>query len=235
MWLTIKRVFLKLIVKLPKIYFMKKLYLLLFAFVALSFSIISCKKTGPEGPPGIAGPQGPPGGSGATGPTGPTGPPGTANVVYSNWFSFTAAEWADTTMYSLDYKRAIKNVASLTQAVFDNGVILAYVRFALPNTNVNLLPYLQFYSDPQSYENHNAIINVGKLIYTFQNVVSGTIINYTPLTQYRFIIIPGGVLGGRTPGGAATYNGYTISQLQSMTYEQVAAMLKIPPSGSNTN
>ena len=209
--------------------------MLLFAVIALTFSIISCKKTGPEGPPGIAGPQGPPGGSGAIGPTGPTGPAGTANVVYSNWFSFTAAEWGDTTMYSLDYKRAIKNIVSLTQAVFDNGVVLAYVRFSLPNTNVNLLPFILYYSNTTSYENHNAIVNVGKLIYTFQNVVSGTIVNYTPLNQYRFIIIPGGVLGGRTANGTATYNGYTISQLQSMTYEQVAAILNIPASGSNTN
>ena len=209
--------------------------MLLFAFIALTFTIISCKKTGPEGPPGIAGPQGPAGGSGSTGPTGPQGPPGTANVVYSNWFSFTAAEWADTTMYGLDYKRAIKNVTSLTQSVFDNGVVLAYVKFSLPNTNINLLPYLLFYSNTTSYENHNAIVNTGRLIYTFQNVVDGTIINYTPSTQYRFIIIPGGVLGGRTASGVATYNGYTISQLQSMRYDQVAAILNIPESGSNTN
>jgi len=207
--------------------------MLLFAFTALTFSIISCKKTGPEGPPGIAGPQGPPGGSGTTG---PTGPPGTANVVYSNWFAFTAAEWGDTTMYSLDYKRAIKYVTSLTQGVFDNGVVLAYIRFASPNTNVNLLPNIIYYSNTTSYENHSLIVNVGKLIYTFQNVVSGTVTNYSPTTnQYRFIIIPGGVLGGRTANGGATYNGYTISQLQGMTYERVAAILNIPASGSNTN
>ena len=213
--------------------------MVLIAFIALTFTIFSCKKTGPEGPPGIAGPQGPPGGSGAagpTGPTGPTGPPGTANVVYSNWFAFTAAEWGDTTMYTLDYKRAIKNVTSLTQAVFDNGVVLSYIKFSSPNTNVNLLPSIIYYSNTTSYENHNVIVNVGKLIYTFQNVVSGTVTNYSPtVNQYRFIIIPGGVLGGRTVGGAPSYNGYTISQLQSMTYQQVAAILDIPASGSNTN
>jgi hypothetical protein len=139
-------------------------------------------------------------------------------------------------MYNMAFKRAIRPVTSLTQAVFDNETILAYLRFTSPNTNVNLLPTIQYYNNPQTFESHNTIFNVGKLIYTFQNVINGGIINYAPTAnQYRYIIIPGGVLGGRLVNGEATYNGYTVQQLQNMSYEVVANIFNIPVNGSNIN
>ena len=205
---------------------MRKFNHLLLVLSAFSFVIISCVKEGPEGPPGPTGPQGP-GGTGGT--------PGTANVIYSNWFSFAAAAWGDTTLYGLDYKRAIRTVTSLTQVILDNGTVLTYMKPGT-TTSVYLLPINLYYTNPQSYENHGTIIAVGKLIYTFQNVSNGVVGNFAPTSnQYRYILIPGGVLGGRLTNGESTYYGYTTQQLQNMSYEQVLEIFKVPANGTNIN
>ncbi len=49
--------------------------------------------------------------------------------------------------------------------------------------------------------------------------------------EYRYIIIPGAVSGGRLISGPAA--GYTIAQLKGMSYSQVSSMFKIPANGSN--
>jgi hypothetical protein len=48
---------------------------------------------------------------------------------------------------------------------------------------------------------------------------------------FRYVIIPGGVAGGRMTSGAAS--GYTIEQLRAMSYEEVLRKFNIPTNGSN--
>jgi hypothetical protein len=46
--------------------------------------------------------------------------------------------------------------------------------------------------------------------------------------QFRYVIIPGGVAGGRIANGQQTYFGYTSSQLKVMSYHDVCTLLNIP-------
>jgi hypothetical protein len=52
-------------------------------------------------------------------------------------------------------------------------------------------------------------------------------------TQFRYILISGSVAGGRGVDSEVTYGGYTLDQLKSMSYEEVAAAFQIPENGSN--
>lgn len=70
---------------------MKKVTLQIMAsvFVIMSIVLASCSKEGPAGPAGAQGPAGP---TGAQGPAGAKGDPGTANVIYSDWLDVTFNE-----------------------------------------------------------------------------------------------------------------------------------------------
>lgn len=205
--------------------------------------------TGPQGPTGatgVAGPQGPAGATGATGPqgpvgatgpqgpigaTGPQGPVGSANVIYSSWF--TIADWADTTLtLSGAVKRGIRNVTSLTQTIIDNGVILTYLRQAGSNTSgPNLLPFncvaCGLLGNPLVI---GALPQPAKIIFynAFFDGTPGLVINAAEL---RYILIPGGVVGGRFTSGPAA--GYTVAQVRAMSYAQVSSIFNIPQNGTN--
>jgi hypothetical protein len=209
----------------------------LFAFV---FILASCTKEGPEGPIGPQGPQGTPGSAGtvgltgATGSTGPTGPQGpvgpagaagTANVIYSAWFS--PAAWTPTTGFN-DFSFD-KTAPSLTQAAIDNGAVLGYVKITTETTVRPLSTTINTgITGLATYGFNLPAPNVVR--YTLTRASGGT---YTPLItdQFRYIIIPGAVAGGRMIGGAA--RGYSLEQLRQMSYEQVRTLLNIPVNGSN--
>jgi hypothetical protein len=223
---------------------MRKFRLLSLLLLAIAFIAVQCTKEGPEGPAGATGPQGPVGATGATGPagptgptgpqgpTGPTGPAGTANVIYSPWTNFVAGNWsAVQTIFSIDQRRYPITAPGCTQAIVDNGVVLAWVKFiGFPNTSY-LLPLAEnvYGGGIQHMQNINT---VGTITIRFFNnsgvgdpgVVSGN-------NQYRYVLIPGGVAGGRTAEKSAQINGqvYTESQLRAMSYAQVCSLLKIQP------
>ena len=219
---------------------MRKFRLLSLLLLAISFVIVNCTKEGPEGPVGATGAQGPAGNAGTTGPTGPAGPTGptgptgpvgpqgpagTANVIYSPWFSLS--NWHDSTMTDqglckVDYRDA----PGVTASVISTGVVLSY--FSQPgNTIANPLPWIVTSTNP------NILIGLrlspGRLVYynTQINSVAGGIV-LSSAYQLRYVIIPGGVAGGRgiTPGIGGTQ--YTEAQIRAMSYEQVCNLFKIP-------
>jgi Collagen triple helix repeat (20 copies) len=221
---------------------MRKFRLLSLLALAITFLAVSCTKEGPEGPAGATGAQGPQGGpgpagpigpigptgpAGPTGPTGPQGPAGTANVIYSNWFTFTAGEWADSNMTNIGLaKRAIRNVTSVTQAVIDNGVVLTYLLGPSSTQGPYLLPFVCT-GCSLPYPIFGSIPQPGKII--FYNIrIDGTP-GIVPNGSFRYIVIPGGVLGGRSAEKSAEINGrvYTESQLKAMSYAQVCSLLRI--------
>jgi len=218
---------------------MRKLRLLSLPLLAITFIIVSCTKEGPEGPVGATGPQGPPGtpgaagAAGAAGATGPAGPAGTANVIYSAWFNFTAANWGDSAMTNLGTaKRANKLAPGITQAILDNGLVLAYTKngnAAVIGAGPYLLPFI-IPGNPGIIVGHLPV--VGRLIYYNQttNNTGGVVVNTD--YQFRYIIIPGGVAGGRVMSGAAA--GYSVAELKAMSYSTIARMFNIPENGSNT-
>jgi hypothetical protein len=233
---------------------MRKIRLLSVLLLALTFVFVNCTKEGPEGPVGAQGPQGPPGSNGGVGPAGPTGPtgpqgpvgpagpqgpaglPGTANVIYSAWVSPPSSAWIDTTIgLPGPVKRALVTAPGITLGLLQNGVVLAYMAFtATTVARTYMLPttmstgiagqpplVMGFVTEP------------GKMIYYYGHM------NGTPTTlvfntnySFRYVLIPGSILGGRMTTGPAA--GYTEEQLKALPYEKICRMFNIPQNGSNT-
>ena len=227
---------------------MRKLRLLSLSFLAIAFIAASCTKEGPEGPVGAQGPQGPPGtpgangANGAAGPAGPQGPAGTANVIYSGWIAspttFSAAGWMDSLITTIGtVSRANFPAPSMTQAVLDQGLTLVYHTFAAPpalptgGANAQALPYNVGIGGGNFVE-VNYRPAVGRVIVFLHNVLPGTGgFGFLGGHYFRYIIIPGGVSGGRMISGAAA--GYTMNELKELSYEQVLKKFNIPREGSN--
>jgi hypothetical protein len=226
---------------------MRKLSLLSFLLIAFSFIIVSCTKEGPEGPVGPLGPQGPSGNTGTTGPAGPTGPTGpigpagptgpqgpqgatgTANVIYSAWIPDpTSANWADTTItfYGTNIRRRNITAPGITQAILDQGVVLSYVR---SGGVTYALPFLFAWGGGTVGVAGQPA--VGRLIYILYNPLTGDAppggLLFSGL-DIRYVIIPGGVSGGRAAGPGIGGTGYTAEELKAMPYQKVCALFNIP-------
>lgn len=216
---------------------MRKFSSLSLLILSVIFIAVSCTKEGPEGPVGAQGAQGPAGTPGATGAagapgsTGPAGPTGTANVIYSAWFSFSAADWADSSITNNgSAKRAIKLAPSLSAAVINQGVILSYLAFSAD-------PSQAFYTLPWTIPGPTPVIVgylpvTGKIVYYMVNL-NGSNPGFTPPTSFswRYVLIPGGVAGGKMMSGPA--QGMTVDQLKNLSYKEVARMYNIPSTGTN--
>jgi hypothetical protein len=231
---------------------MRKFRLLSLLLILFSFILINCTKEGPEGPAGATGAQGPAGSSGPAGPTGPTGPTGpagpigpagpqgpagTANVIYSAWTAEPANWGTDTSMSSLNggfAKRFIVNAPSLSQAILDNGLVVAYVRGTYSGNNPLVMPWSLPVSATTYVETgYRPALN--KMVYYFyipNNAFAanpfGAIGNNT---QFRYVIIPGAVSGGRGMNEKVVeinHQTYSETQIRSMSYSQLCSLLRIP-------
>lgn len=219
---------------------MRKMRVLSLLLFAIAFLAASCAKEGPVGPAGASGPQGPPGPGGATGPTGPigptgpqgpqgpAGPAGTANVIYSDWFAASTMTWADSTHTDFGtISRGNKAAPAVTAAVVDNGIVLSYYRSATSGTTQ--LPYI--FGLTTNLMQYNSILKTGTITYFVANQTTGIATGVIPTGDFRYVVIPGSVGGGRLMQGALA--GYSIDQLRNMSYEQVLQLFRIPASGSN--
>lgn len=193
--------------------------------------------TGATGPGGPAGPAGPAGSTGATGPQGPTG---TANVIYSAWLPtptvFGVAGWNDTALTTVGtVSRANFAAPAVTQAILDQGVTLVYHTFSTPlppsgTANAQPLPFNTNVAGTTILQvNHRPA--VGRIIFFVQNISNGTG-GFGLLGGHymRYVVIPGGVAGGRGTEKMAEIKGqlYTESELKSMSYSQICSLLSIP-------
>jgi hypothetical protein len=230
---------------------MRKLKLLSLLALAIIFLAISCTKEGPEGPTGAQGPQGPTGATGATGPTGPTGPQGpagptgpqgpvgSANVIYSAWVT-SPYNSRDTTIDGTCLRIRHIDAPSLSATILNQGVMITYFRVG------SIGPYqLPYTSDAGGATNTiNCIYNLQK-IFVYRHTLGscrftaadpGTapvLVNLPQSLEYRYILIPGAVGGGRMAGSEPTISsgpaaGYTAAQLKDMSYQQLCTLLKIP-------
>jgi hypothetical protein len=225
---------------------MRKLRLLSLSLLAITFITVSCTKEGPEGPVGAQGPQGPPGTTGAAGAAGSAGvngapgPPGTANVIYSGWLpsptTFGVAGWFDTSITTIGtVSRANFAAPSMSQAILDQGLTMVYHTFAASpavptgGANAQSLPYSTSVGVQIIEVNYRPA--VGRVIVFIKNLSATTSYGLLGGHYFRYIIVPGGVAGGRMMNGPAA--GYTVQQLQTMTYEQVLRTFSVPRDGSN--
>lgn len=223
---------------------MRKFRLLSLLALAFAFIAVSCTKEGPEGPAGATGPQGPVGANGATGPagpigptgpagatgaTGPQGPPGTANVIYSSWATSPFAT-RDTTVDGTLFKVTHINAPSLSQAILDQGVVLTYLRL----TGVVPVTVLPFASMAGGTTSIMATWNVLQKIFINRHTVNcnlaGCLLNISNAIEYRYVLIPGVVAGGRSAGVGGT--NYTPDQVRAMSYEQVCRIFNVPSAGA---
>jgi Collagen triple helix repeat (20 copies) len=221
---------------------MRKFKLLSLLALAITFLAVSCTKEGPEGPTGATGSQGPTGNTGPAGPTGPTGPTGpagptgptgpqgpagTANVIYSSWNATGA--WVLETFFGKTVRRHTLTAPGITTNILNQGVVLVYGRFST-TTGVFTVPYTAA-----------SITAVGIMQIVDARILAGQIDlrmynaddNNDPIglqgTEFRYVIIPGGVAGGRMNEKAAEIKGqvYTESQLKAMSYQQICSLLNI--------
>lgn len=227
---------------------MRKFKLLSLLALAITFLAVSCTKEGPEGPVGAtgaqgptgatgpagpAGPTGPTGPAGPTGPTGPQGPPGTANVIYSPWTDFVSANWtAVQNIFGLDQRRYPITAPGATQVMIDQGVVLAFVRFAGVGNTTYQLPIVESIAGLGGTQHLQYVTTVGTITLKLLNSNGvGDPGTFGPPNQHRYILIPGGVAGGRgmNTGKFAEINGqvYTESQLKAMSYSEICRLLKI--------
>jgi hypothetical protein len=212
---------------------MRKFSSLSLLVLAISF-LASCTKEGPEGPIGATGPQGPPGAPGAPG---APGTPGAGITTYSAWYTTVAADWVTSAPLG-QYVAAFRfdrNAPGITQAIMDNGVVLAYVKnwrvFGFPRaTETAQMPYL---ADVDFMDYYDYVIPApGTLRHLYKSLAPWGAADLAG-TQFRYILISGSVAGGRGVDSEVTYGGYTLDQLKSMSYEEVAAAFQIPENGSN--
>ena len=209
-----------------------------FLFVILFVLALSCKP-GDVGPKGDAGPAGANGTNGATGATGPsgatgatgvtgpsgatgaTGATGTANVIYSAWFTTTA--WTKSTIFSLDNFDFNKAAAGITNDILDKGVVLVFGKlngyaadFGLSNNPVQLPYNVVYKSGTLNTDSWSFITSSGNVKIRFISNLNlypgGPATNY----QFRYVIIPGGVSGGR------------LQSLKGMSYAEIKDLYNLP-------
>ena len=221
---------------------MRKFKLLSLLSFAIVFIVISCTKEGPEGPAGAigaqgpagingpvgpAGPAGPTGPAGGTGATGPQGPAGTANVIYSAWIN--VASW---TTPGLNGSNSSTDLAApgVTTSIINTGVVLAYAQLVGDAGVTRPLPTSINFGPPNNIGIFGYLIPAAGTIRLTLNF-SGTTLTPAGGNMFRYVIIPGGVAGGRGINSEkiATINGqtYSESQLKGMSYAQICSLLKI--------
>ena len=132
-------------------------------------------------------------------------------------------------------KRFIVTAPSLSTAIMDQGVILCYMKGGVTSGNPIALPYnipLPL-AAPNNIETVDYRASLNKITYIFYilNNTSApiTFTNVNSGAQFRYVLIPGAVSGGRSANVAGT--GYTAEQIKRMSYQQVCQVLKIPADG----
>ena len=198
---------------------MRKIRLLSILLFAFSFIIVGCTKEGPEGPVGAVGPQG------------PAGNPGTANVIFSAWTNFVTATWsAPTVFFGVTQRIYPVTTATITPTFLDNGVLLVYYRVPGAAPGIAFVsPFVYNYGLPSGQQlRHQMRVGGFDIIHHNLTAITSDPGIIGPPNGYRYILIPGGVLGGRgvNPGVGGT--GYTEAELRAMSYERVCALLNIP-------
>lgn len=173
--------------------------------LVITAAALACK-----GDTGSVGPNGDPG---------PKGDTGTANVIYSNWTNFVAANWVrDTEFYGDTIQLYPITADSLTSTIATNGVVLVYARLGNPNGVVEALPVVRPLTQPVIQE-LSYFYKTGTITIEFRNITNGNNPGAfgSGNDSYRYILIPGGVPGTSSVAGDLSYS-----------YDRVVERLGIP-------
>jgi hypothetical protein len=215
---------------------MRQFRLTFLLLLSISLIAVNCTKEGPEGPVGPTGAQGPAGTNGTPGTPGAPGPAGSANVIYSAWYTTVTGDYTSTGVgpYTASFLFD-KAAPGVTQAIIDNGVVLCYMKdftsvttAPTRSTDIVQLPYL---ADLNSIDYYDFVLNTpGNIRFLYKSLIPLTAANITG-TSYRYVIVPGGVLGGRPENGSA--NSFSPDQLKHMSYKEICTLFNIPAQGAS--
>jgi hypothetical protein len=124
---------------------------------------------------------------------------------------------------SYSFDRAAPGV---TAAIITSGVVLSYTQLTGDGTTTRPLP-------ATTISGANAIIwnyvipAAGTIRYTVIDPGAALAPSPSLLNQFRYVIIPGGVAGGKTTGIGGT--NYSEQEIRSMSYAQVCKLFNIRP------
>ncbi|HEY0273685.1 MAG TPA: hypothetical protein VGC22_10910 [Chitinophaga sp.] len=169
-------------------------------------TLLSCKK-------GDQGPAGPKGDKGDTGEKGATGATGTANVIYSDWIY--ATNFVDSIVDNSNVKVGHLYAPGLSNEMLSNGAVQVYFTFG---TGIFVLPYTSFAGGKPNTINY--FPGLQKIIITRFTHDNSKSVNLSTLLQYRYILIPGGVAGGRQKD--------VFGNLDWTDYNQVKTFFSLP-------
>ncbi|SDM12333.1 collagen-like protein [Kriegella aquimaris] len=209
------------------------------AILLLGALTMACSKEGdigPQGEQGIQGEQGPkgdkgdPGQDGAAanqgeqgeqgiqGEEGPKGDTGTANVIYSEWFDTEFGDNinAQAASFSVDFPEG-------SSTLLNSGAVFVFGRRIFIDGITGDLHYL-FYQLPTSFNGSgnyysSSVYNGNEIRVSVQTFDGTNVGNATFIQQYRYVVIPGGVVSS----GKSITEDYT-----KMTYEEIAEWFNIP-------
>ncbi|MBD0777600.1 collagen-like protein [Maribacter sp. ANRC-HE7] len=167
---------------------------------------------GPQGEQGIPGEDGADGADGAQGEQGEQGETGTANVIYSDWID------SPVTSNNIESSQANGDIdaAGLSQEIINQGTVLIYARVL---GSVYALPYIGIQGVSYHYRLTVGAVNIRLA------TIDGSDIGAPLFTQYRYVLIPGGVEAGNGIGGIT---GKSSTDYSKMSYDEVVAQFNIP-------
>lgn len=158
------------------------------------------------------GPQGEPGPQGEKGATGSKGETGTTNVIYSGWVNMS-----NNSFWSSHSDGFTANFAAppINQTVIDQGLVLIYVKDGDRNNVFQLPLYINTNLTIKAYATLQRIhlilqVNPSAGVTSFSNFLLGQ------YTTYRYIVVPGGMAGGRK------------ATVDYSNYEEVKAYYNLP-------
>lgn len=194
--------------------------------VLISSLFVACSKEdgedgavgpqGPQGEQGIQGEAGEDGEDGEDGEQGEKGDTGTANVIYSEWLDSPIVD-ADDNIESPTANGDI-DAASLSQEIVDQGTVLVFGKVEA-NDNVYTLPFIG--NQGVSYYYYYKLETINIRLAT----VDGSDIGSPLFSQYRYVLIPGGVEASNGIGGIT---GKSSTNYSNMSYEEIVAQFNIP-------
>ena len=185
--------------------------------------IISCSpedgETGPVGPQGERGTDGTngiDGTDGADGADGADGEPGTANVIYSEWTTTElSSEIAGSTQsFTID-------APDIDLAMQNTGTILVYARRIDPVLGAIVYPLpIVFGGGRQQIYSYRSQVGEIRISVT-ANEEGEAVGDGTFLSQYRYVLIPGGTPANTDSSGGGSLTGKT-NDFSKMTYSEIA-------------
>ncbi len=178
--------------------------------LAITLMLGSCAKDGPagaQGPAGPAGPQGPAGAAGtngAPGTPGAPGAPGSANVIYSAWLNVTfAPASADSSVWF-----GVINAPRLVDSILNRGIMKVYLNAGSDSTGDQFIIPLPNYDPFVAQAIINPYFELQRItLVATDNVSSFKIRNYNYF-QYRYVLVPGGVLTAGRLANTIDWNNY---------------------------